>query len=188
MDSELKNMLKKDLNSVNNVTKTPKTIKEHNERFLKEGKTIKINKGIFKGISKDTDKDGVIDPLDCKPNNPKKQGLAHNVLNSMKKKYQEKKEAQKKTLEIKRDILSKIRSGEIKNKKQINEKYGYGTPKSNFALQQLRNRDISESLEEARFKQRKKIMIKNEKNKIKLQLQQKKKNNQNKTIEWLMNT
>jgi len=166
MDSELKDIIKKDLNSVNKVTQRPKTITEYNTRFKNTGKAIKINKGIFKGITHDTDKDGVIDPFDCKPKDPKKQGFAHNLIKGARDKIADKIVEHRKTNELKKNIQQRIKKGELKNINQVNEEYGYGHNLRGYATQQVRNKQLSEALEKKSFEARKKALVRNQQQRI----------------------
>lgn len=61
---------------------------------------------MMKGLTKDTDKDGVVDFFDCKPNNPNEQGLLHNL----KERYNEHAEVSRQKRYAERQIRKKSRA------------------------------------------------------------------------------
>lgn len=174
MDSELKNMMKKDLNIVNKVTKKLTTVKQYSDRFKKTGKGIMVRKGKhmgnFQEAINDRDKDGVPDAFDCEPNNPKKQGLVHNIAKGMRDKLANKIIEYRENEKQKKEIQHKIRTGKIKNIEDAKKEYGQGTNLSGFAVQQIRNKELREELAETGFQTRKEVLIQQQTQRIKKQL------------------
>ena len=86
----------------------------------------------------DTDGDKVPDIADCQPRNPRKQGLIDNI---------------RAKIRVQRDAKRRVREGEFKSEKDIEEKTG-GSLSRESALKEFRKRKIREVGREAEYEER----------------------------------
>jgi hypothetical protein len=133
-----------------------------------------LGKG-YKGKSeylKDSDGDKKINILDCKPYDPTRQGIMHSIGAFIAKKVgadtvAEKIEARGERIDeeraiqknIKEDVDTQIRMGEIKNRKDVEERYAYDSPAYKMAKDRLQKIELEKAKDNVYFEEKKKMVI-----------------------------
>lgn len=69
--------------------------------------------------------------------------------------------SQQQKINIKKSISDKIAQGQISDTKDVEKEYAYGSSSYNYAMQKIRQKQLSQAREQAMFDARKKFMAKN---------------------------
>ena len=107
----------------------------------------------------DTDRDGVINAVDCEPRNPDKQGLVHDVLKKIKAKHEELKQKHEQNKTMKDTVQGRILQGDIKSEKDVDKHYTTSSPMYMYAKKLIRQKLLNEARSEAVFKAQKKMIV-----------------------------
>ena len=71
---------------------------------------------------KDTDKDGVVNALDCKPHNPKEQGWIHDKYKQIKENIKEKREASQEQREAEKEMMKEAKQEAVEKRREERKK------------------------------------------------------------------